>query len=107
MDKQEWVELSIEERLNWYNNELDSLFQYLVDKEPFEDHEFLESSTQTLTNIKEVMEFELTTELEEDYKICVQRAYRNLPNKFTDRSEWFDKLGRANELLISRKKQTS
>ncbi|MFH5833723.1 hypothetical protein [Halalkalibaculum sp. DA384] len=105
---QEWVNKSITERVEWYNNELNSLFDYLSGKEPYEDLEMINTSSEILKNIKERMKMDITSTLAPkndttntiSYYQLIWDAYQLMPNNEESRKKWFEKLDRANEIIL-------
>ncbi len=110
MDK-EWLDRSLDERINWYNNELDSMFNFLVGKEPFEEDAVQANIIRELDEIKKKMQHDLEEKdksgsqnlLTPEYYRAIEAAYDQLPKPNEKRQEWFDKLGRANDIIAGAK----
>ncbi|MDR8393957.1 hypothetical protein NC796_22575 [Aliifodinibius sp. S!AR15-10] len=109
--EKEWLNTSLDERINWYNNELDSMFNFLVGKEPFEEDAVQANIIRELNEIKKKMQFDLKEKdessgqnlLKAEYYQAIEAAYDQLPKPNEKRQEWFDKLGRANDIIAGAK----
>lgn len=109
----EWLKKPISERREWYYNELDRLFDYLVKKAPSIDAETMSNSRKVLEKIRRHMELDhkagsdpnITGEEVNEYYYAIDKAYQELPRSDidTDADVWFGKLGRAIEVLLDLK----
>lgn len=100
-----WFEKSISERVEWYNDEMSNLYKYLADKKTFkEDH--YKYAAELLKNIKYRMRTDLKTvglaglnDTILNYLDTIGMAYIELEAIGNDFRNWFESLGRANELI--------
>ncbi|MDR8390306.1 hypothetical protein NC796_04080 [Aliifodinibius sp. S!AR15-10] len=101
MDQTEWLNRSVEERLEWYTSEIDRLIRSL-------DASETKSSKEILQEIKKRMIFDGTpsdnrmseeSEKQKGYYKSIYKAYKTLPNVGDDQEEWNDNLARSKEIL--------
>lgn len=100
-----WVGKTISERVEWYDDEMSNLYNYLSDKKPF-SKEYYRYAATVLQNIKYRMRTDLKTvglaglnDTRLNYLDAIGLAYIELEAIGNDFRNWFESLGRANELI--------
>ncbi len=101
----DWFGKTIFERVEWYNDEMNNLYNYLSDKKPFKEEHFSYAATR-LQNIKYRMRTDLKTaglagldNIRLNYLDAIGLAYIELEATGNDFRNWFESLIRANELI--------
>lgn len=101
----DWFGKTISERVEWYNYEMSNLYNYLADKKPFNEEHFGYAAT-LLQNIKYRMRTDLKTaglagldSTKLNYLDAIGLAYIELEAIGNDFRNWFESLGKANELI--------
>ncbi len=101
-----WTSKSISERIEWYNNKINSLFDFLTGKASFSEEQLGHAALE-LQHIKCHMKTDLKTipvinasSIEMDFIDAVGQSFLELNTFQSDLENWFEVLGRANEIIL-------
>lgn len=106
MEETEFLEKTMDERLEWYEKEITNLFDFLIGQESFQDEKVRKASDKMLEDIKNMMQLDLqefvgsVTDRKKVYLKTLQEAYKQLPQQETPMSSWLDRLAMSGDIIM-------
>lgn len=102
MRKDEWVTRPIDQRLQWYREQINSLVDSIKDEKASANGELLQELKKRMIYDGTPSENRMSedSEREKQYYESVYSAYKALPNIDTDTKKWPEKLVETRELLV-------